>query len=38
MVQALALLAGVVVVFVGFFTDMIHAAIDPRIRLAGRHE
>jgi peptide/nickel transport system permease protein len=38
MVQALALLAGVVVVFVGLCTDVIHAAIDPRIRLAARHE
>lgn len=38
LVQALALLAGVVVVFVGLFTDVIHAAIDPRIRLADRHE
>jgi peptide/nickel transport system permease protein len=38
LVQALALFAGVLVVFVGLFTDIIHAAIDPRIRLAGRHE
>lgn len=38
MVQAIALLAGMVVVLVGLFTDMIHATIDPRIRLAARGE
>ncbi len=38
MVQALALLAGAVVVFVGLFIDVIHATIDPRIRLAAGHE
>lgn len=35
-VQALALFSGVVVVTVGLCTDIAHAVLDPRIRLAGR--
>lgn len=38
LVQALALLAGVIVVMIGLLTDIFHAMIDPRIRLAGRRE
>jgi ABC-type dipeptide/oligopeptide/nickel transport system permease component len=38
LVQGLTLLAGAVVVFVGLFTDLLHAALDPRVRLAGGHE
>jgi peptide/nickel transport system permease protein len=36
LVQALALFSGVIVVLIGLFTDVFHAVIDPRIRLAGR--
>jgi len=38
LVQALALLSGFVVVVVSLFTDLFHAVIDPRIRLAGHSE
>jgi ABC-type dipeptide/oligopeptide/nickel transport system permease component len=38
LVQALALLSGVVVVVFGVAMDILHAVIDPRIRLAGRNE
>ncbi|HEY4098588.1 MAG TPA: ABC transporter permease [Baekduia sp.] len=36
LVQALALLAGAAVVLISLATDLIQAAIDPRVRLAGR--
>jgi ABC-type dipeptide/oligopeptide/nickel transport system permease component len=36
LVQALALLAGTAVVLISLATDLIQAAIDPRVRLAGR--
>jgi peptide/nickel transport system permease protein len=35
LVQTLALLSGAAVVFIGLGTDLIHAAIDPRVRLQG---
>jgi peptide/nickel transport system permease protein len=38
LVQTLALLSGAAVVFIGLGTDLIHAGIDPRVRLQGRHE
>lgn len=38
LVQGLALVTGVVVVLVSLLTDLFHAVIDPRIRLAGTHE
>lgn len=37
LVQALALVTGVVVVVVSLLTDVCHAVIDPRIRLSGSH-
>lgn len=37
-IQALALLAGATVVIIGLLTDLLHAAIDPRVRLGGRSE
>ncbi len=36
LVQTLALLSGAVVVLTAFLVDVVHAAIDPRIRLTGR--
>lgn len=36
LVQTLALLSGAVVVVSAFVIDVLHAVIDPRIRLAGR--
>jgi peptide/nickel transport system permease protein len=38
LVQGLALLSGLVVVLVTLATDLLHAVIDPRIRLAGHGE
>lgn len=35
-VQALALISGVVVVAISFVTDLLQAAIDPRVRLGAR--
>lgn len=37
LVQALAVVTGVVVVVVSLLTDIAHALIDPRIRLSGAH-
>jgi ABC-type dipeptide/oligopeptide/nickel transport system permease component len=36
LVQALALLAGTAVVLISLVTDLLQAAVDPRVRLAGR--
>ena len=36
LVQALALLSGVVVVAIGLFTDVVYAVIDPRDPAGGR--
>jgi peptide/nickel transport system permease protein len=36
LVQTLVFLSGAVVVLIAFFTDIIHAWLDPRVRLAGR--
>jgi len=35
-VQTLVLLAGAAVVVVNFAADILQAAVDPRVRLAGR--
>ncbi len=36
LVQTLVFLSGAVVVVIGFFTDVLYAWLDPRIRLGGR--
>jgi len=38
LIQALTLLAGVTVVLIGLLTDLLQAAIDPRVRLGAGHE
>jgi peptide/nickel transport system permease protein len=38
LVQTLALLTGAAVVVMSFLTDLLHAALDPRVRLHGANE